>query len=193
MLKEKTSILRLVLASVLMIALAIVAVAPAARARNVARQHVHRTAFTRRYRYSLSERVDSVLRTDHRFNGAHAYAVPGATIVLWGTVFDDQDSRLAADTASHVRGVSNVENHLTTTTGQWMAQQVLINNALVQVGALQNVSARVIGNQAYLWGEVNSESDKTRAARVASSFANLQVVNLVRVVPGPLFSLPSWL
>jgi osmotically-inducible protein OsmY len=86
-----------------------------------------------------------------------------------------------------------VENHLATITGQWTAQQVRINSALVQVGALQNVSARVIGNQAYLWGEVNSESDKAWAARVASSFANLQVVNQVRVVPGPLFSLPSWL
>ncbi len=185
--------LRHLLTPVLLAVLLIGAGAPAAHARSVARHRVRRTAFTRRYRCSLGERVNAVLRTDRRFNGARAYAASHGTIALSGTVFDDEDSRLAAETASHVRGVRHVENHLATITGQWMAQQVRINNALVQVGALQDVSARVIGNQAYLWGEVNSESDKAWAARVASSFANLQVVNLVRVVPGPLFSLPSWL
>ncbi len=190
MLTNRTSIGRVV-APVLMVALSIAASAPAARARSVTRRHVHRAAVTRRYRFPLGERVEAALRADRSLAGAHAYATSRGTVVLSGTVFDDNASRLAVLTAGRVRGVGRVVNHLTTVTGRWMAQQVRINSALVQIGALQNVSAHVVGDQAYLWGDVTSESDKAWAARVASSFSNLQVVNLVRVVPGPLFWLPS--
>lgn len=189
------SLLRRLLAAVLTVALSVALAAPAAHARSLARRRVHRAAFVHhRYRYSLGERVEGVLRADRSLAGARARATSRGTVVLSGTVFDDNAARQAELTASHVRGVRQVVNHLTTVTGQWMAQQVRINSALVKIGALQNVSARVVGDQAYLWGDVNSEADRAWAARVASSFSpNLRVVNLVRVVPGALVSLPSWL
>jgi osmotically-inducible protein OsmY len=109
-------------------------------------------------------------------------------VVLYGTVFDESDRVLTERTAINVRGVKYVTNNLTTISGQWMEDQMRINNALLQISSLQGVSARVIGSQAYLSGQVNSEYDKARAARVVSSFSNLKAVNLIRVVPGPLFS-----
>lgn len=135
-------------------------------------------------------RVNVALQADRRLKGAHAYATPRGPVVLYGKVFDDQDSRLAEQTASKVRGVRHVIDHLETCTGQWTQEQVRINYALLQIDALQDVSAHVIGHEAFLWGQVGSESDKANAARVVSSFSNLQVVNLIRVVPGPLFSIP---
>lgn len=136
------------------------------------------------------KRVNVALHADRRLKGAHAYATSRGLVVLDGKVFDDEDSRLAEQTASKVRGVGHVINHLETCTGQWTQAQVRINYALLQVDALQGVSAHVIGHEAFLWGQVGSESDKGTAARIASSFSNLQVVNLIRVVPGPLFSMP---
>ncbi|HZO83252.1 MAG TPA: BON domain-containing protein [Candidatus Binataceae bacterium] len=185
--------LRRVVAPILTLAVAIATGAPAAAARTATRRHLHRTAFTHRYRYTLGDRVEAALRADRNLAGARARADARGAVVLSGTVFDDAASRQAVLTASRVRGVRRVEDRLTTVTGQWMTQQKQINAALLQVGALQNVSAHVVGDRAYLWGDVHSESDKEQAARVAASFSKLHVVNLVRVVPGPLFSLPGWL
>lgn len=80
-------------------------------------------------------------------------------------------------------------NGLSTGTGQWMREQVRINRALVQLDGLQDVSVRVIGPKAYLSGQVRSESDKAKAVEVVQSFSNLQAVNFIRVIPGPLFSM----
>jgi len=137
----------------------------------------------------LSRRVNAALRSDRRLNGAQAYSISNRAVVLYGTVFDAEDRGLAERTASGVRGVRFVINNLQTTTGQWMEEQVRINNALLQIDSLQGVSARVVGQQAYLSGQVRNESDKARAAQLVSSLSRLQVVNLIWVVPGPIFSM----
>jgi len=99
------------------------------------------------------------------------------------------DRCLAERTASDVHGVKYVVNDLKTSTGQWMKEQARINNAFLQSKSLQGVSAQVIGHQVYLSGQVSSESDRTRAAQLASSLSQLRVVNFIWVVPGPIFSM----
>jgi len=79
-----------------------------------------------------------------------------------------------------------VVNTLRTETGQWLAEESRINDTLV-LNEVQGVSARVIGTEVYLSGQVSSVAEKQRAARVVSSVSNLQVVNFISVVPGPLF------
>jgi hypothetical protein len=58
-----------------------------------------------------------------------------------------------------------------------MKEQVRINSAFVQINALQGISAKVIGSQAYRLGQVRSEADKARAAQLVSSLSHLQVIN----------------
>jgi len=138
---------------------------------------------------SLDRRVNAALRADRKLNGARAYANSYGGVVLYGRVFDADDRRLAERTASGVRGVQYVVNNLQTTTEQWMEEQVRINNAFLQINSLQRVSARVIGRTAYLSGQVRNEFEKARAAQLVSSISHLEVVNLIWVVPGPIFSM----
>jgi osmotically-inducible protein OsmY len=140
---------------------------------------------------ALMHRVDSALRADNRLNGASAYTASPGVIVLYGKVFDQKDSQLAEQTARNVRGVQQVINTLRTKTGQWLEEESRINDTL-QLNGFQDVSAKVIGPEAYLSGQVNTESDKQRAANVVSSVSKLQVVNFIRVVPGPLLSTPNF-
>jgi osmotically-inducible protein OsmY len=140
---------------------------------------------------ALMRRVDRALRADRRLNGAAAYTASPGVIVLYGKVFDQKDSRLAEASASKVPGVTRVINTLRTMTGQWLEEESRINDTL-QLNGLPDVSAKVIGPEAYLSGQVNSEADKQRAATVVSSISNLQVVNFLRVVPGPLLSTPNF-
>jgi osmotically-inducible protein OsmY len=137
----------------------------------------------------LNRRVNAALRADRKLNGARAYTNSYGGVVLYGRVFDADDRRLAERTASDVRGVQYVVNNLQTTTGQWMEEQVRINNAFLQINSLQRVSARVIGRTAYLSGQVRNESEKARAAQLVSAVSHLEVVNLIWVVPGPIFSM----
>ena len=137
----------------------------------------------------LSQRVNTALRADRRLNGSHAYSTSNGGVVLYGRVFDKMDRCLAERTASDVHGVKYVVNDLKTSTGQWMKEQARINNAFLQSKSLQGVSAQVIGHQVYLSGQVSSESDRTRAAQLASSLSQLRVVNFIWVVPGPIFSM----
>lgn len=138
---------------------------------------------------SLNRRVNAALRTDRRLNGSRAYVTSNGGVVLYGTVFDTPDRLLAERTAADVRGVKYVINNLKTSTGQWMEEQVRINSAFLQIASLQGVSAHVIGGRAYLSGQVRSEFDKARAAQLVSSISDLRVVNLIWVVPGPIFSM----
>jgi osmotically-inducible protein OsmY len=139
----------------------------------------------------LMRRVEHALRSDSRLNGAAAYTASPGIIVLYGKVFDQKDSQLAEQTAAKVRGVKHVINTLQTMTGQWLEEQSRLNDTL-QLNGLRDVSAKVIGSEAYLSGQVNSEADKQRAATVVSSISKLQVVNFIRVVPGPLISTPDF-
>lgn len=137
----------------------------------------------------LSQRVNTALRADRRLNGSRAYSTSNGSVVLYGRVFDQPDRRLAERTAGDVRGVKYVVNDLETSTGRWMKEQVRINNAFLQIKSLQGVAAQVIGREVYLSGKVSSESDRTRAAQLASSLSQLRVVNFIWVVPGPIFSM----
>jgi osmotically-inducible protein OsmY len=140
---------------------------------------------------ALMHRVDRALRADDRLNGASAYTASPGVIVLYGRVFDEKDSKLAEQTAGKVPGVTNVVNTLHTMTGKWLAEESRINDTL-QLNGFQDVSVKVVGPEAYLSGQVNSDSEKQRAVTVVSSVSKLQVVNFIRVVPGPLLSAPGF-
>ena len=133
-----------------------------------------------------------MLRADRRLNGASSYTAAPGVIVLYGKVFDDKDRRLAEAKARKVHGVTQVVNTLRTETGQWLAEEARINDTLV-LNDFNDVSVRVIGSQAYVSGQVTTEAEAQRAIRVISSVSNLQVVNFMRVVPGSIFSAPSFL
>jgi osmotically-inducible protein OsmY len=140
---------------------------------------------------ALMHRVDRALRADRRLNGASAYTAAPGVVVLYGKVFDQKDSALAEAAANKVPGVKRVVNTLHTMTGQWIEEESRINDTL-QLNGFQDVSVKVVGPEAYLSGQVNSEADKQRAVTVVSSVSKLQVVNFVRVVPGPLISTPEF-
>jgi osmotically-inducible protein OsmY len=140
---------------------------------------------------SLMQKVEAALRANRKLNGAAAYTAAPGVVVLYGTVFDDNCRALAEQTASKVQGVNRVINTLQTSTGQWQEQEVRINDTL-QLNDLPGVRAKVIGPQVFLSGQVSSDAEKQRAVRVVASVCNLQVVNFLRAVPGPIFSTPSF-
>jgi BON domain-containing protein len=83
-------------------------------------------------------------------------------------------------------GVSAVINNLTTDTQQWEQHQALIAQALQNAG-LSNVQVKVIGNSAYLSGQVKNDIDRERAVTVAQSAAPIKVrENLITVAVGNL-------
>ncbi len=139
----------------------------------------------------LMQRVEAALRANRQLNGAAAYTAAPGVVVLYGTVFDNNDRLLAEKTAGKVRGVTKVINTLQTSTGQWQEQEARINDTL-QLNGFPGVRAKVIGPEVYLSGQVSSDQEKQRAIRVVSSISNLQVVNFMRAVPGPIFSTPSF-
>jgi len=80
-----------------------------------------------------------------------------------------------------------VVNTLRTSTGQWLEVEDRINDTL-QLNGFQGVSARVIGSEVYLSGQVNSSGEEQRAIRTVSSISpQFKVVNFMRVGPQPLF------
>jgi osmotically-inducible protein OsmY len=154
------------------------------RTRTVARKH--------RYPSGPSSKVNVALRADPTLTGSQARPLESGGVALHGTVFDEPQRIEAERIAMHVHGVKYVINDLKTTTGQWMDEQIPINNALLRVDSLQGVSARVIGPQVYLSGQVNSEADKARAVQLASEYSHLEVVDMIRVVPPSIFSIAWW-
>jgi hypothetical protein len=138
------------------------------------------------YSTRLMAKVDAALRSNNNLNGANCYTAAPGVIVLYGKVFDNKDRDLAEWTASNVRGVRQVVNTLRTTTGQWLEEESRINDTL-ELNDLQGVSVRVIGREAYVSGQVQTEAEEQRALRVIANESNLQVVNFVRIVPGSIF------
>ena len=134
----------------------------------------------------LSHRVEAALRANDNLNGANCYTAAPGVIVLYGKVFDNKDRDLAESTAFNVHGVKQVVNTLRTTTGKWLEEEARINDTLV-LNDLQGVSVKVVGREAYVSGQVETEGDEQRALRVIASESNLRVVNFIRAVPGSIF------
>ena len=139
------------------------------------------------YATTLMNRVDRALRQNRRLNGADCYTAARGVIVLYGKVFDEHDRELAEQTAAQVRGVKQVVNTLRTTTGQWQAEESRINDTLL-LNDCYGVSVRVIGSQAYVSGQVSTAAQEQKALGVVSATSKLQVLNFIRIVPGPIFS-----
>lgn len=135
---------------------------------------------------SLLSLVQDRLKSDRRFNHVKAYTDNG-TVTLFGKVFDD-DSRLAVERAVRgVPGVTNVVDTLTTDRAEWAEKQATINRELQNAG-LGKVTATVIGSDAYLKGQVTTDSEKQRAVTITEQAAPVKVrTNLILVVPGSIF------
>jgi osmotically-inducible protein OsmY len=141
--------------------------------------------------YTLLRKIETALRSNNNLNGAAAYTTTPGVVVLYGTVFDTADSALAEKTVRNVKGVTNVINTLRTQTGNWQEEEARINDTLMLNG-FNGVQAKVVGPQIYLSGQTTSEAEEQRAIRVVDSVSQLQVVNFMRAVPGPMFSTPSF-
>ncbi len=136
---------------------------------------------------SLLTRVNEELGANRKLRRVHAYTT-GGTVTLYGKVFDDNDKMLAERTARHVSGVTGVVNNLTTDTQEWAQNQARIQQELQNAG-LTGVTVKVIGNSAYLSGEVKSDLDRQRAATITEASAPVKVrENLIRVAIGSIFS-----
>jgi hypothetical protein len=175
------------------IALAILTASGAASSARAAYTHNH---YARAHRAAIHNarvsrdvlmmhRVDAVLRHD-RIDGAKAYTAAPGVVVLYGTVFDDQDRARAEQAAKHVRGVHQVVDNLQTKTGQWMAEEQRIDLQLQQSG-FNDVQARVIGPEVYLSGQVVGQGEKQRASEVVASVSKKEINNMVWVQPGSVF------
>ena len=136
----------------------------------------------------LQSKVQLALQSDPRFKSVRATVTQPGVIVLEGEVFDRDAKSAAEQTAMGVAGVTRVINALTTNSLQWLLVQNRINQALQQNG-LPLVSVKVIGNTAFISGQVNSNSDKDRAVAVVNSTApNVTIgTNLIDVVPQGIF------
>jgi len=131
-------------------------------------------------------RVNAALRRNDRLNGAKVYTAAPGVVVLYGTVFDDKDRKLAEQTAHGVKGVSHVIDNLRTKTGKWFREEERIN-AQLQMNGFNDAQVRVVGPEAYLSGQVQSQSDKQRAANVVASVSKLHITNFIWVQPGSIF------
>lgn len=131
---------------------------------------------------SLLRRVEERLHSHKELTGAKAYT-SGGVVTLYGKVFDDRAKSMAASVARKVEGVSDVVNTLTTETALWSERENNINRELRNAG-LGKVTVKVIGKDAYLDGEVESDAQRERAVTIAQAAAPVKVrTNLIRVAP----------
>lgn len=136
--------------------------------------------------HPLRSRVEERLRSDKRLSRVKIYT-EGGTVTLYGRVFDDSAKRLAERTVHGVDGVTKVVDTLATETALWADYEARINRNLHNVG-LDKVTAKVIGPDAYLEGQVSSEAEKDQAVTIAETNAPVKVrTNLIRVVPRGMF------
>lgn len=158
------------------------AVLPAPEATPTRRKHLRPAP----HEEPLRERVTTELASNSRLRRVQAYTT-GGNVTLMGKVFDDNDKLLAEQTVRGVNGVSSVTDDLTTDTAEWAQNANTINQQLQSAG-LSGVTAKVIGQTAYLSGTVKTQMDKERAVGVAQGAARVIVrENLIRVEPGGLF------
>jgi BON domain len=116
----------------------------------------------------LMQRVKTALKANRQLNGAAAYTASPGVIVLYGTVFDDSARVLAESTARKVKGVTKVINTLQTSTGQWLEQEVRINDTL-QLNGFPGIRAKVIGPEVYLSGLVSSDQGASGRATAGAT------------------------
>lgn len=132
---------------------------------------------------TLTDRVTQALSADKRLRRVQVYAT-GGMVTLTGKVFDDEAKALAERTVRNVSGVSTVADNLRTDTSVWAQNETLINQRF-QAEGLTGVTAKVIGDGAYLDGTVKTDQDRDRAATLAVMAAPVKVrTNLIRVDPG---------
>jgi hypothetical protein len=132
---------------------------------------------------SVTDRVAQALSSDKRLRRVQAYAT-GGMVTLTGKVFDDNAKAIAERTVRNVSGVTTVINNLRTDTSVWAQNETLINQRF-QAEGLTGVTAKVIGDGAYLDGTVKTDQDRDRAATLAVMAAPVKVrTNLIRVDPG---------
>jgi hypothetical protein len=137
---------------------------------------------------TLLDRVMDRLRADRRLLRVKAYTNGGGVVTLYGKVFDNKTRRLAIATARSVDGVADVIDSLQTDTADWARNEAAIA-AQLQGAGLNQVTVKVIGNDAYLSGQVSTEAQKEHAVTVAEGAAPVRVrTNLIRVVPRGVFS-----
>ena len=152
-----------------------------------AHKRSHRPPTAKMPKPSLTERVMAELRSNRRTRRVQAYASPGGTVTLTGSVFGEKDKAYAERTVRNVSGVTAVIDNLNVQTAQWAANQNRIQQELQNAG-LTGVTVRVIGSDAYLDGEVKTALDKQRAVTITMSAAPVKVAgNLIRVAPGRVF------
>jgi osmotically-inducible protein OsmY len=134
----------------------------------------------------LSDRVATAISANRRLRHVQTYT-NGSVVTLSGKVFDDNDKMLAERIARNVSGVSTVNNYIETSTGDWARTQARIERELQNAG-LSGVNVKVIGNSAYLSGQVKTDLDRQRAVTVAEQAAPVKVrENLITVAPGSVF------
>jgi osmotically-inducible protein OsmY len=132
---------------------------------------------------SVTDRVVQALSVDKRLRRVQPYAT-GGMVTLTGKVFDDDAKAIAERTVRNVPGVTGLIDNLRTDTSVWAQNETLINQRL-QAEGLTGVTAKVIGDGAYLDGTVKTDQDRDRAATVAVMAAPVKVrTNLIRVDPG---------
>jgi hypothetical protein len=135
---------------------------------------------------SLVTRVTDELHANRKLRRVQAYTT-GGTVTLSGKVFDDNDKVLAESTARRVNGVTGVINNLTTDESVWAQNQARIQQQLQGAG-LTGVTVKVIGQSAYLSGEVKTQQEKDQAVTITEGAAPVRVhVNLIRIAVGSVF------
>jgi TonB family protein len=150
------------------------------------KRHRRELASARPPKSNLLERVQAALHSNRKFNRVNAYT-NGGVVTLYGKVFNDDDKRIAVRTARGVSGVTDVIDQTTTDEAMWASRQLQISQALAAAG-LNGVSVKVIGQDAYLDGEVANALDRERAVTIAEGAAPVRVrTNLIRVAPGRVF------
>ncbi|MGH7907138.1 MAG: BON domain-containing protein, partial [Candidatus Binataceae bacterium] len=165
---------------------------PASRPAAVERHHRHRhtrvaSAPRPHPMPSLLDRVQDRLRADRNLRRVRAYTGPGGVVTLYGKVFDDKTKSYAIRSVRAMTGVNGVVDNVTTDTEQWRREQNQIAQQLASAG-LGQVNVKVIGDSAYLDGEVKNAPDKDRAVAIVQSAAAVKVRgNLIRVLPGSVF------
>jgi osmotically-inducible protein OsmY len=136
----------------------------------------------------LQSKVQLALQSDPRFKSVRATVTQPGVIVLEGEVFDKDAKGAAEQAAMSVEGVRRVINALTTNSLQWLLVQNRINQALQQNG-FPLVSVKVIGNTAFISGQVSSDAEKDKAVGLVNSTApNVTIgTNLIDVVSPGIF------
>ena len=118
----------------------------------------------------LQSKVQLALQSDPRFKNVRVTVTQPGVLVLEGQVFDRDALEAAGQTTARVEGVKRVINALTTQTLHWLEEQVRVNEALAQAG-YKLVSVKVIGNTAYLTGQVPTNLDKQKVETIVLTAA----------------------